>query len=409
MQLISDAQRRKEAIERRQITGFKFDIKSSKKKPITMNLKGLRHEVVQKPEEKDDETNEISQTMGFSGFGKISKATPKAEPAEKQPQPSTSTKSLPKARQFDIEQLVAQTKAAKMSNIEPTRDEKQSASSDDESESDDDVVGPPLPPGFGADSEEQSKDQSSADMPPPSTVPKPKAKTADSDDSDFDSDDDDDETAINRYARLPATSEIKLDHGNKPISALALDPNGARVVSGGFDFDIKFWDFQGMDSNLQAFRSISPFESHVIRHIEYSLNGDLLLVVSAALQAKIVDRDGYVKLTTVKGDQYIRDMAKTKGHTAALNSGTWHPREREQFFTCSNDGTIRLWSMEDATKAQKAVIKPRNQGGLRAVPSCMATSKDGLYVAAACNDGSIQTWDLRRTSFVNKLVFVLFV
>lgn len=97
----------------------------------------------------------------------------------------------------------------------------------------------------------------------------------------------------------------------------------------------------------------------------------------------------------------IRDMANTKGHTAALNSGCWHPREKEEFITCSNDGSIRIWSINDAGKKQKHVIKPRNSGGLRAIPNSVATSKDGVLVAAGCSDGSIQGWDLRRNMFVN--------
>lgn len=51
------------------------------------------------------------------------------------------------------------------------------------------------------------------------------------------------------------------------LSALALDPSGARLVTGGYDYDIKFWDFAGMDSSLQSFRNIRPCEGlgfHVV-------------------------------------------------------------------------------------------------------------------------------------------------
>jgi len=44
------------------------------------------------------------------------------------------------------------------------------------------------------------------------------------------------------------------------VSALSLDPSGARLVSGGFEYDIKFWDFAGMDSSLRSFRTITPCE-----------------------------------------------------------------------------------------------------------------------------------------------------
>ena len=38
------------------------------------------------------------------------------------------------------------------------------------------------------------------------------------------------------------------------VSALAMDPSGARVVTGGYDYDVRLWDFAGMDSSLQSFR-----------------------------------------------------------------------------------------------------------------------------------------------------------
>lgn len=44
------------------------------------------------------------------------------------------------------------------------------------------------------------------------------------------------------------------------VSALALDPSGARLVTGGFDFDVRFWDFAGMDASLQSFRNLRPCE-----------------------------------------------------------------------------------------------------------------------------------------------------
>lgn len=44
------------------------------------------------------------------------------------------------------------------------------------------------------------------------------------------------------------------------VSALALDPSGARLITGGYDYDVKFWDFAGMDAALNAFRSLQPCE-----------------------------------------------------------------------------------------------------------------------------------------------------
>lgn len=50
------------------------------------------------------------------------------------------------------------------------------------------------------------------------------------------------------------------------VSALTLDPSGARLVTGGYDYEVRFWDFAGMDSSLQSFRTIHPCERLVCKH-----------------------------------------------------------------------------------------------------------------------------------------------
>lgn len=42
------------------------------------------------------------------------------------------------------------------------------------------------------------------------------------------------------------------------VSALGMDPSGARVITGGYDYTVRLWDFAGMDSRLKSFRTITP-------------------------------------------------------------------------------------------------------------------------------------------------------
>ncbi|KAH9521646.1 WD repeat-containing protein 70 [Dermatophagoides farinae] len=253
---------------------------------------------------------------------------------------------------------------------------------DDDDDEDDDFIGPPLPPGFNQeeDNSVKIKDNNDGD---------------DDDDGQYDLNDD------NRYSVLPISHEIELKHGGKSVTALALDPNGARLVSGGIDYEIKFWDFGGMDSTLKSFRTITPCHSHSIKHLEFSSNGEFILVVSGSCVAKLIDRDGYVKAETIKGDQYISDMKNTKGHIAMLNSGCWHPMERNIFATCSNDGTCRLWDSQVNLRQHRSLMRPRSQHGLRTQPNvCAFSSTMGDLIALGCDDGSVQMWDTRK-SFVN--------
>ena len=43
-------------------------------------------------------------------------------------------------------------------------------------------------------------------------------------------DDEEEEEEVSIIDKIPRSHEIDLNHGNKPITALCLDPSGARVV-----------------------------------------------------------------------------------------------------------------------------------------------------------------------------------
>lgn len=46
-------------------------------------------------------------------------------------------------------------------------------------------------------------------------------------------------------------------------------------------------------------------------------------------------------------------------------------------------------------------MKPRGQGGRKTFPTTCTYSRDGRWLACACQDGSIQIWDHNKHSFVN--------
>lgn len=56
----------------------------------------------------------------------------------------------------------------------------------------------------------------------------------------------------------------------------------------------------------------------------------------------------------MKGDMYIRDLKNTKGHICGLTCGEWHPKTKETILTSSEDGSLRIWDVNDF-KSQKQV------------------------------------------------------
>ncbi|KAL9707960.1 hypothetical protein quinque_011478 [Culex quinquefasciatus] len=309
----------------------------------------------------DLENSRMQELMGISGFGR-------------------------KAQQFDINEMIqAARKNAPRAEVDTAAIQKEE--SEDEEEEEDEVIGP-MPGVVAAGAATVT-----------ATVGRKKERGSDEEeDSDEDDDDDDfDEDApINK---IPNSHEVEMRHGSKAVISLAADPSGVRLATGSVDYNLNFWDFSGMDKSMKSFRSLQPCENHPIRDLHYSGTGDMILVISGSSQAKVLDRDGFEKMECVKGDQYITDMTRTKGHVAGLTGGSWNYIKKEEFLTSAMDSTLRTWVFA-RSKEQKNVIKTRAQGGLKTVPTTCAYNRDATLIAAGCSDGSIQTWDTRRM-FVN--------
>ncbi|KDN39590.1 hypothetical protein RSAG8_08746, partial [Rhizoctonia solani AG-8 WAC10335] len=231
--------------------------------------------------------------------------------------------------------------------------------------------------------------------PMPLPGPGPSAKKQDGVEDDEDEDDEDDgvDSDLDDESTFPITHEITLKDHTKVVSALAVDPSGARVVTGSHDYDVKLWDFGGMDARFKPFRSWEPAESYHVHDLKYSNAGDKFLIISGTSQAKLYERDGEEVATFIKGDPYIRDMKNTAGHVGELTACAWHPKESNLFITSSYDSTIRIWDVENKRKQKTViVVKSKERGTRTKVMSC-AYSRDGKMIAGACLDGALHIWN----------------
>ncbi|CAG8618197.1 1593_t:CDS:10, partial [Dentiscutata heterogama] len=201
-------------------------------------------------------------------------------------------------------------------------------------------------------------------------------------------------TQFGSQKKKTTSSEIfsKTKRKDESVSALTLDPAGARLITGGYDYDVKFWDFAGMDSSFRPFRTIKPCGDHQIHHLEYSLSGDQFLIISGTAQAKLYDRDGFEIEEYIKGDPYIRDMRNTSGHIAALTCGGWHSNDRQTFFTGSADSTIRIWDVENKRKQKHVLVHKSKERGGRSAITAACYSPDSKFLAGAAQDGSLFLW-----------------
>ena len=181
---------------------------------------------------------------------------------------------------------------------------------------------------------------------------------------------------------------------DKYLTALSIDPSAVRMITGSYDYSVKFWDFNSMDRSFRSFRTINPWEGNQIKDLQFSNNGERFLAVSNACFPKLYDREGHLLGDFQIGDMYLRDMKNTKGHVAALTCCQWHPVEDNLFLTSSFDSTVRIWNVEHYRK-QDIVLVPKSIAGnrLNAAVNSACFSRDGELVFGCRMDGSISGWD----------------
>ncbi|WVF68686.1 hypothetical protein IAT40_003458 [Kwoniella sp. CBS 6097] len=249
----------------------------------------------------------------------------------------------------------------------------------------------------GKNHEEENEDGNVGPKPSSPAIGDKRKKSQDEDDVDGDNDgNDDDEEEYDdeeEVDRTPVSHEIVLKDHTKVVSALAVDPSGARLATGSHDYDTKIWDFGGMDRRLKPFKSFEANGNYHVHDLSYSANGQSLLIISGTVQPKVFTREGEDGVEYNKGDVYLRDMKNTNGHTAEITGGSFHPIDNSQFLTCSNDSTLRIWDVENKRKQKQViVVRSKERGGRTKVTSC-AWSPDGKMIAGACLDGALHIWN----------------
>jgi len=191
---------------------------------------------------------------------------------------------------------------------------------------------------------------------------------------------------------IPLSHQLFLRGHTKAVTALGLDKKCSRLISGGSDYNIRMWNFAGMDSSAQSFRHFEPSSGHQIRAIEYDNTGSCFIVAPGDTQVRLYNRDGKLQYAYKKGDPYISDMKHTKGHVAAVTCCKFDPIVAGRFMSASSDGTLRTWRFDDE-EGQLVVMKAFHKQARRIAFTTCAYSPDGKIMVGAASDGSMQFWD----------------
>lgn len=206
--------------------------------------------------------------------------------------------------------------------------------------------------------------------------------------------------------RLPITNVLKIasESGRRnSVTALAVDPMGARFAVGSTDNCLRFYDFTGMNRGRRtSFRTVTPEDGHWPVSCAFSNTGDRILVGTTSVQPLVLDREGQEEIQFVRGDMYVTDQSKTLGHTAAVAAVDWHPFERNNVLTASADGSVRLWNLTGRTQFKKLVCERvysvKNVKGQRTAVTSLCFHPSGREFAVGTSCGSVQIWNLLRAS-----------
>lgn len=237
----------------------------------------------------------------------------------------------------------------------------------------------------------------------------PAAKAQKDDASGGESDEDDEYgSESDDEDQFPVSHELVIKVHEKGVTSISLDNSGSRMITGSKDCQLKLFDFTSMSpTTVRAFKSVDPAatkqsgenDAYPIHQVSFNPNApNQILVVTALPQARIADRDGDIKATFVKGDMYLRDLHNTKGHTAEITSGAWHPLYKDVCVTASTDSSLRIWNVHETFKQKEIMVQKSKQAGnagktrLTAVAWGKSQEEKGTIIVTAALDGTLSLY-----------------
>ena len=151
---------------------------------------------------------------------------------------------------------------------------------------------------------------------------------------------------------------------NSAIWAVAIDPDGNKIITGGNDNLIKIWDLQG---NL-----LHTLEGHEQKVWDLAIHPQNNTLVSAS-------EDNTLKIWDFQGN-LLRTL---KGHQDAVRTVTYS-HDGKQIISGSEDHSLKIWDLQGNNLA----TLDKHNASVKGV----AISPDNQYLASVSDDGNIVLW-----------------
>jgi WD40 repeat protein len=179
----------------------------------------------------------------------------------------------------------------------------------------------------------------------------------------------------------PRPGSVLRGHGDSVLT-LAFAPDGKWLASGGLDGAVGLWHLQG---NLPLDRATLYGHPGGVKAVAFAPDGQLLATAGGRNASTKRLKDHAVRLWTPDGRTF-GPLRRLEGHTAWVTSLAFTP-DGEELFSCSQDGTVRRWSVEGKKPKGRLIHRQKSW----AMSVCVAP--EGRAIAAAFLDGRVIVWD----------------
>ena len=204
-------------------------------------------------------------------------------------------------------------------------------------------------------------------------------------------------------------------HADKCILTFDVDRSGHLMIAGGHNCKVEQFELnKSQNTNgknfLSPVREITPEPGTAVWSVKYNNNCTNFAVACVSPTPSIYDRVCRKVVSFIRGDPYLADMSKTKGHISVVTGISWHPRDREVLLTSSLDGSLRTWNL-NGTKHFDAlvcnqVVKARDENGRRiGITSSCYDRISGNLVAGVTSRGGLQIWKLKAGTKLDRPQF----
>ncbi|KAL0241574.1 hypothetical protein GEMRC1_006809 [Eukaryota sp. GEM-RC1] len=197
---------------------------------------------------------------------------------------------------------------------------------------------------------------------------------------------------------LPVTHNLTFSSFSHGVSSIEFMASVNRLF---------FYDINSCDSRFTSFSEQIPFTESRNFVTSSSSSQKLIAVAGNSDSPVLYDHESEHVSTFQRGDMYIADPTRTKGHTSAVKSIKFSPLNDDVILTSSTDGTCRLWKTAEVAFGCSSTFSVRSagwKGGVVGFDSA-CFNRSGTAIAAATDDSKILFYDgSGRSTKINEIL-----